>query len=240
MRADTIRNSSEAPAAVFMFVLLKMRENVKLSPQRMRQGFIPAIRQALGSKYCNRIVPKNGLCIAVFDVLEAGDPYVHPGHDASAHVNVLFRLLLFRPQLGEILEGVVRSSSEEGVRVTLQFYDDILIPPMMMKPQGMQFDATEQVWSWAYNADDPAERLYLDVGENIRVCVVGEEFNESPPVRKDAWRQANEVLSPPLVSSNISADNASNIVPQLTPYRVLASISECGLGLNRWWRPSSD
>lgn len=66
-------------------------------------------------------------------MLEAGDPYVHCG-EASAYVKVRFRLIIFRPFIGEVLEGKVRSSSEEGIHVSLGFFDDILIPPSCMQP----------------------------------------------------------------------------------------------------------
>ena len=69
----------------------------------------------------------------MFDVLEADDPYVHSG-EAAVIVKVKFRLVVFRPFVGEVLEGKVRGSSEEGIHVSLGFFDDILIPPTCMQP----------------------------------------------------------------------------------------------------------
>lgn len=82
-----------------------------------------------------------GLCISVFDVLEAGDPYVHQGETAAV-VKVKFRLIIFRPFVGEILEGKVRSSSEEGIHITLGFFDDILVPASCMQPDTLLYSSS--------------------------------------------------------------------------------------------------
>ncbi len=68
-----------------MFTLAVLKENIKLSPSKLRNDFIQAIVLALNQKYCNRVIIDVGLCISVFDILEAGDPYVHSG-EASAFV----------------------------------------------------------------------------------------------------------------------------------------------------------
>lgn len=68
-----------------MFSLAVLRENVRLTPSKLRHDYIQAIVLALNQKYCNRVIINVGLCVSVFDVMEAGDPYVHPG-EASAYV----------------------------------------------------------------------------------------------------------------------------------------------------------
>ncbi len=59
-----------------------------------------------------------GLCIALFDVLSAGDEYIHPG-DGGATLHVEFRLIVFRPFVGEVLTGIVRSCSPKGINGAL-------------------------------------------------------------------------------------------------------------------------
>lgn len=220
---------------------------MKLSPRKIETGLVPAIKNALGAKYCNRILPNYGLCIAIHDVIEAGDPIVHPGHDACAHIQVIFRIVLFRPLPGCIIEGTIRSSNSEGIRVSLGFFDDILVPPTLMHSESTSFDGAEQVWSWNYNDT----KLYLDAGEVIRVRVTSEIFTESPPVLKDSLMKTASVVPNPPLGGLKSGNNAiggtkldtalspapqeDTIVPQITPYRILASIAEDGLGLTRWW-----
>ena len=171
-----------------------------------------------------------GLCISVFDVLEAEDPYVHQG-ETTAVVRVKFRLILFRPFVGEVLEGRVRSSSEEGIHVTLGFFDDILVPAHCM-PADTHFDPTEQVWAWHYEGS----RMFLDAGERIRIRMLSEHFTESAPLQKEALMAVRGTAM--LLGEPSAVATPATTVAEVAPYRLTASIAEDGLGLVRWWLPA--
>lgn len=175
-----------------------------------------------------------GLCLSVFDVLEAEDPYVHSG-EASAYVKVKFRLIVFRPFIGEVLEGTVRSCSEEGIHISLSFYDDILIPPTCMQSDTI-FDPSEQVWTWNYQEN----RMFLDVGEAIRFRVLSEHFEETAPVQKDALMAARAASLAAAGLADVPVASSEGVAPPPAPYKLVASIAEDGLGLSRWWQPSSE
>jgi len=102
----------------------------------------------INRKFANRVVHNVGLCIRLFDILEAGEPFVLP-NDGSTYTRVVFRMVVFRPYIGEVLIGKIRHSSAEGITgevpfnicgpvgrqsdcrlllVTLGFFDDIQIP----------------------------------------------------------------------------------------------------------------
>lgn len=61
-----------------------------------------------------KVYKDTGLCITLYDITKIGDSYVFPG-DGSAHVNVTFRFIVFRPWMEEILIGKIRCCSPEGV-----------------------------------------------------------------------------------------------------------------------------
>ena len=63
----------------------------------------------------------------LFDLLEIGDSLILAG-DGCCHTFVKFRFIVFRPFKGEILIGKVRSCSQDGLRVSVDFFDDIFIP----------------------------------------------------------------------------------------------------------------
>eukprot|EP00955_Chlamydomonas_euryale_P067610 359882-Chlamydomonas_euryale.AAC.2 len=56
----------------------------------------------------------------------------HPSN-TSPHRQVRFRLVVFRPFVGEVLVGQLKSCSREGLRVSLGFFDDILVPDYMLQ-----------------------------------------------------------------------------------------------------------
>ncbi len=81
-----------------------------------------------------QVVPNLGLCVSVFDILDSEEQYLYHGHSAS-FVRVCFRMVIFRPFVGEIITGKIRKNSKEGIQVTLGFFDDIFIPSdCLMKP----------------------------------------------------------------------------------------------------------
>ena len=73
-----------------------------------------------------------------------GDALIYPG-SGCAHTEVTFRMIVFRPFIGEIIVGKVRSCSRQGIKVSLEFFEDILIPPYLMQP-GSKFDDESGLW----------------------------------------------------------------------------------------------
>ncbi len=54
----------------------------------------------------------------------------HPSHIDFA---VTFRLMVFRPFVGEVLVGRVSQCAEGGLRVSLGFFDDIVVPSYLLQ-----------------------------------------------------------------------------------------------------------
>lgn len=55
-----------------------------------------------------------GLCIALKEIVEVGDSIILPG-DGASHTEVKFRYIVFRPRIGDIITGKIRSCSRDGV-----------------------------------------------------------------------------------------------------------------------------
>lgn len=73
------------------------------------------------------IIPEIGLCVSFYDFITIDDSIIFPG-DGGAHTSVIFRLIVMRPFIGELLTGNVLLCTNDGVRVTLGFFEDIFIP----------------------------------------------------------------------------------------------------------------
>ena len=50
------------------------------------------------------------------------------GQDGGAHVNVEFRMIVFRPFKGEVLTGRISSATAAGVKVRTDFFDEVFVP----------------------------------------------------------------------------------------------------------------
>jgi DNA-directed RNA polymerase III subunit RPC8 len=137
-----------------------------------------------------------------------------------------------RPVEGEVLLGTIRQCTPEGVLVSLGFFDDILLPGSCLQP-GSLFDAAEQVWVWNYGES----QLFMDVGEPIRFRLLEQHFIEEAPVRKEVLMAAKMAAMNPAVpvATQATAEPEEEPVPEQSPFRLVGSIAEDGLGLVSWW-----
>ncbi|XP_019516097.1 PREDICTED: DNA-directed RNA polymerase III subunit RPC8 isoform X2 [Hipposideros armiger] len=175
-----------------MFVLVEMVDTVRIPPWQFERKLNDSIAEELNKKLANKVVYNVGLCICLFDITKLEDAYVFPG-DGASHT-----------------------------KVSLGFFDDILIPPESLQ-QPAKFDDAEQVWVWEYETEEGAHDLYMDTGEEIRFRVVDESFVDTSP-------------SGP--SSAEAASSSEELPKKEAPYTLVGSISEPGLGLLSWWTSS--
>lgn len=109
-----------------------------------------------------------------------------------------FRLVVFRPFVGEVLVGRIMASTHKGIRVSLEFFDDIFIPDNLLfdiavlyptnalSPRtsrccaGAYFGSDHSTQSWKLPVDGDAYN-YLEKDELIRFKVEEETFKEATP-----------------------------------------------------------
>ncbi|XP_054287459.1 DNA-directed RNA polymerase III subunit RPC8-like [Macrosteles quadrilineatus] len=200
-----------------MFILSEFKDVVRTSPAVFDKKLKVSVTDHLNSKLANKVVPKVGLCITLFDIQRLEDSYIFPG-DGAAHTKVEFRFVVFRPFIDEIIIGKIRSCTKDGVQVTLGFFDDILIPPSNLQHPS-RFDETEQVWVWEFDNDGDKHDLFMDPGEKLKFRVTSELFVETSPVQ---------------CPDNPELPDTINTEPKV-PYSITATINEPGLGVLSWW-----
>ncbi|XP_058465160.1 DNA-directed RNA polymerase III subunit RPC8 [Malaya genurostris] len=203
-----------------MFVLAELKDTVRIAPELFNLKLPEAIKDEINRKLANKVLLNIGLCIALKDIVKLGDSIILPG-DGASHTEVNFRYIVFRPMIGDVITGKIRSCSREGVHVTLGFFDDILVPPSALQHPS-RFEEAEQAWVWEYPLEDGKKHdLYMDIGENIKFRVSGEVFEESSPI------------GPP--DQETPSTSTTTTDTNKTPYRIVAAINESGLGLLSWW-----
>ncbi|KAI8333574.1 DNA-directed RNA polymerase III subunit RPC8-like protein [Chlamydoabsidia padenii] len=210
-----------------MFVLTEIEDTVKIVPNDFGKSDNDAITDALNEKYANKVVQEVGLCICVFDILTTSEGFILYG-DGCSYVKVTFRLTVFRPFVGEVLIGRIKSCSPNGVRVTMGFFDDIHIPGATLQI-GSEFDPAEQVWVWNYDG----EKMYMDIDEPIRFRVLREIFTDTTPTHHTPGNNATGRRQS-VADVSASNDLAANST-KIPPYALTCTIQEDGLGLLSWW-----
>ena len=169
------------------FRVVDLRDAVRLAPADLGRPPADAILAALEAAYVDRVVADVGLVVAVVALLGAEGGDVAPG-DGAAHWRATFRVAAFRPAPGDVLVGTVASvDAEKGARVSLGFFDAVLVPVDGLPPPST-FDAGRGVWLHSPPDAAPADGESggdppLDIGPGAAVrCRVREtRFERTPP-----------------------------------------------------------
>ncbi|ODQ66550.1 hypothetical protein NADFUDRAFT_45986 [Nadsonia fulvescens var. elongata DSM 6958] len=200
-----------------MFVLSKFSDLIRVKPQDFNKSTSDALEDEINTKYANKVVQNVGLCICLYDIHTIDEGLIKPG-DGAVYIKVEFRLIVFRPFVGEILEGWISSCSEDGIRVKMEFFDDVFIPKEYLF-EGSVFVPKEQAWVWRTEDNE----LYMDTNEKIRFRIEEEQFHD---------------LLPRIAPSNpnLKPDEASEYsANQIPPYALIGSCQSDGVGLISWW-----
>ncbi|KAF8248720.1 hypothetical protein K440DRAFT_649790 [Wilcoxina mikolae CBS 423.85] len=159
-----------------MFMLSSFSDLVIVHPEDFSKQTVDALEDQINAKYADKVVYNVGLCICLFDIVKVSEGKVGHG-SGSAHINVQFRLIVFRPFKGEVMTGRISSSSQSGINVRTEFFDEIFIPHTYLF-EGMNFDLKENVWIWVNDGN----QFYMDKNELIRFRIEDEVFEEQLPV----------------------------------------------------------
>ena len=137
-----------------MFVLTLLADTIRVPPHLLSVPTLTAVTSIIEGRYPNRIVVDVGLVVCPYGPpLEVGDGVLAPG-DGGSHHQCVFRCLVFRPFVEEVLVGVVTASHEGGVTVSVGgFFDHVFIPAYwMLNPS--RYDEGVGLWVWTPNYED--------------------------------------------------------------------------------------
>ncbi|KAG6381818.1 RNA polymerase III subunit Rpc25-domain-containing protein [Boletus reticuloceps] len=142
------------------------------------------------------------------------------GHDSRLAAK--FRMVVFRPFASEVILAKVKSSDEDGIRLSVGFFDDMYIP-LAYLPQPSTFDPNERAHFWLPDSEATSshellespttDRMYIDQGEIVRVRVEADEFYDDEP-------------GPPKAAEGVVIKREA----RRPPYTII------GLGPVPWWK----
>jgi len=208
-----------------MFILVELEDTIRIRPEDFGDVRL-ALRTELARNYTHRVLNDVGLVIAVHDILEMGDPYVCMAADGTAQITLQFRLVVFRPALGETIVGKVLACNTDGIQVSLDFTSAVFIPSFSL-PSPSKFSPEEGMWYWNYQGHE----LWFETNQEIRFKV--EEVRFRAPLE-------------PLKRGNGSdktgfAAFALPTTPLLEqPMLVIGQAADSGLGMMSWWHQDTE
>lgn len=175
-----------------------------MPPQELGLPLEDAVWNLLHERYVDKVVKDLGLCVTIYDVQAIEGGYVLPSEGAPSFT-VTFRLVMFRPFVGEVLTAKLKSCDKTGLWLSMDFFSDIFVPDYYLQ-QPSAYDESENVWFWNYHDT----KMYMDLEETIRFRVAHVKF---PPLPLEQAKDAKP-FAPMEITGDINAD---------------------GLGLACWW-----
>jgi DNA-directed RNA polymerase subunit E' len=101
-----------------MFYLVEVEDHVRVEPKLFGLATADAVREQLNETYSDFQEKELGTVISVLDVLEVGKGIIIPG-DGAAYYNSKFKLIVFKPELQEVVYGSVEEITNFGAFMNL-------------------------------------------------------------------------------------------------------------------------
>jgi DNA-directed RNA polymerase III subunit RPC8 len=223
-----------------MFILTVIEDEVALHPSRFGVNkHVQAIREMIEDKYIDKVIPDAGLVVSLYDIVEVRDAYIFPGDlkdsQGDAACTVVFRLVVFRPRIGELVLGRVHSSTPMGLQVNLGFFQDVTIPANQLR-EPCVYDERLNTWVWEYRDEKGHAVPYPYIpGEPICLRVTSVQFTDSVDSSLNATRRAQAMNSAQKPMKGSASSAHAHAPHEEPPMLVVGSVQEDGLGLQAWW-----
>ncbi|KAF2085684.1 DNA-directed RNA polymerase III 25 kd polypeptide [Saccharata proteae CBS 121410] len=193
-----------------MFMTTTISDLIQIKPEEFEKSSAEALKDAIHTKYANKVIQEVGLCICLRDILKSSEGLI--GHGTGiVNVNVVFRLVVFRPFKGEVIEGKISAADHTGIHVQVDFFDEIFVPGPVNLFEGTKYVPAESVWVWTTENGD---ELFFDLEETVRFRVEAEFWHDQSPQAPQTEDTQTERTS---------------------PYKIIASMQQAGLGPTLWW-----
>jgi DNA-directed RNA polymerase subunit E' len=101
-----------------MFYLLEVQDYIRVEPKLFGLPTIEAVDQQLKEIYADYYDKEIGKVITVISVLEVGDGVIIPG-DGAAYYNTKFKLLVWKPEMHELVHGIISEITNFGAFINL-------------------------------------------------------------------------------------------------------------------------
>ncbi len=108
-----------------MFYKLTIKDHVRVPPHLFNENVDVAVRSALKEKFTGLIDRDFGVVISIGDVHEIGEGIVIPG-DGASYYECSFDLVVFKPELQEIVFGRVVEITEFGAFINIGPLDGMI------------------------------------------------------------------------------------------------------------------
>ncbi len=101
-----------------MFYLVEVEDYVRVEPKLFGLSTADAVKEQLQETYSGFQDPDLGTVVSVLDVLKVQEGIIIPG-DGAAYYKSIFKLIVFKPELQEIVYGTIEEITNFGAFINM-------------------------------------------------------------------------------------------------------------------------
>lgn len=101
-----------------MFYLVEVEDHVRVTPEKFGMPTADAVKEQLMDTYSNFQDKDLGTVLSVLEVLKVEEGIIIPG-DGAAYYKSLFKLIVFKPELQEMVYGTIEEIANFGAFINL-------------------------------------------------------------------------------------------------------------------------
>lgn len=155
-----------------MFYLVEVEDHVRVEPRLFGLKTADAVKEQLHLSYANFQDRELGTVVDVLEVLDVDDGIIIPG-DGAAYYKSRFKLIVFRPELQEIVYGKIQEITNFGA-----FIDMSVVRGMIHISQTMDDFVS---FSKTGNLTGKDGKKSLNVGDNCMARIVAISYKGEDP-----------------------------------------------------------
>ncbi len=108
-----------------MFYELELRSHIRVPPILFNEDTEVSVLKQLNTQFENFISKEFGIAIGVSEIIKIGDGIVIPG-DGAAYYDTTFKLVVFKPELNEMLLGDISEITDFGAFLNIGPIDGMI------------------------------------------------------------------------------------------------------------------
>lgn len=196
-----------------MYKILTIKDKVKVPPTKFHLDLNEAVKNSLEEKWEGLIDKVLGVTLSIMDIGEVGEGKILPG-DGSIHYPVEFKLLVYYPEMHEVIKGNVIDVTEFGVFIRIGPLDGMVHVSQIMDdfvsydPKNMIFSGKESKRIIREGDDVRARIISISMGRQYKIGLT----TRQPHMGVIEWfekekRQAAASASKPAAKTPPKADS---------------------------------
>jgi DNA-directed RNA polymerase subunit E' len=153
-----------------MYYIVKVEETIRILPERFGEDLDEVVRVIVQKTFEGTMKQNHGIIVAANNIKPVGDGIVIHG-DGAMYQRVAFDALTFKPELQEVVEGVVCEIVEFGAFCHIGPIDALIHMSQIMNDY-VEVDAESEVIT------GKEKKMTLRNGDTLRARIVAVSLNE--------------------------------------------------------------